>query len=86
MNFAEGKNLRKGFKDRKQDVKLGYYAKINSRSIIIGPEYVAIIGPLCRIKSLLSYRFERRGTYVDKSTISISIECSRLSPIKIVPV
>ena len=30
----------------RQEVKLGYCAKVNGRSAVIGPEYVAIIRPL----------------------------------------
>ena len=39
-------------------------------------------------KIIVKLQVERWGTvtYVDKSTISISIECSRLCPIKIVPI
>ena len=49
-NFAEvvKEEKRKVFKDIiRREVKLGYYAKVNSRSIIIGTDYVATICPLC---------------------------------------
>ena len=49
-NFVEAVARRKEesfLKDRKREVELGYCAKVNGRSIIIGPEYVAIIRPLC---------------------------------------
>ena len=32
---------------RRRDVKLGSYAKVNGRLIIIVPDYVASIHPLC---------------------------------------
>ena len=59
-NFAEvlpgtgRKKRRKFFKEKKErrEIKLGYGAKINGRSTIISSEYVAIIRPLYRIKSL----------------------------------
>jgi hypothetical protein len=75
-----------GWKDesKRREIKLGYCAKVNGRSTIIGLEYVAvgiILRSLWWIKSLFSYRFKRWGTYVDKSTISISIKCSRPFPI-----
>ena len=36
-------------RELKLEVKLSYFAKVNSRSTIIGPAYVAIIRPLSRI-------------------------------------
>jgi hypothetical protein len=58
LNFAKvvpGRKIDSFIKDKRREVRLRYWAKVNGRSTIIGPDYVAIICPLCGIKLLLSY-------------------------------
>ena len=43
----EKRNVLKNDNDsRRREIKLGYCAKMNGRSTIIGPEYIATIRPL----------------------------------------
>ena len=60
-NFAEVVPGREEENWQRQTTRggLGSCAKVNKRSTLISLEYIAVICPLCWIKSLLSYRFER---------------------------